>query len=538
MSEPKPARGGCSLALGILLISVGSLLLASNVFGLSLAWLWGRGLHWFGTYWPAILILWGLVKVYQKATRPEFARVGAGEIVLLFLILCAGLTVGLTRRFVDNLPLNVSLDDVIESIGPDISFGPAHSFKEELRFELPAERGLMVENGRGAVVVQGWDETDLKVTVTKRVYRHSEDRARQIAEDIRLRFDVPSSGPARLEVRLPSTDRVEAETDLEIWIPREAPLTVANRHGPLRITGLRSPVGLSTSSAGIEVRDIDGRLNVNGRRGPVRIERVRGDVEARNRYGTLTIKDIEGDLVGETGNGTLVVEQVTGTARLTNRRSRIRATNIGGDLTIEATHTEVFVEDAGSAASIETSYRPVFVNGVGGRLSVEARNSVIEIREVSGNLDVTNVYREVTAVAIGGGATISAQKGGVRLDGISGPIRVASSNNPVEIHGFQSSLIVDSEHAPLTISTDTLGGELNLMTTYGEVRLALPSDSSFRLEAKVKSGQVFSDFLGPDWKEERNEDGVELRGTAGQGAAPITIETSYGDISVVEAVSR
>ena len=124
------------------------------------------------------------------------------------------------------------------------------------------------------------------------------------------------------------------------------------------------------------------------------------------------------------------------------------------------------------------------------------------------------------------------------LDGISGPIRVTSSNNPVEVHRFRSSLTVNSEHAPLRISTDTLGGDLNLVTSYGEVRLALPRESSFRLEARVKGGEIFSDFLQPDWKEEENEDEVELKGTAGQGAAPITIETSYGDIRIVELVSK
>ena len=45
-------------------------------------------LHWFGTYWPALIILWGVIKLveYQQAqregTRP--AGIGAGGVCCWF----------------------------------------------------------------------------------------------------------------------------------------------------------------------------------------------------------------------------------------------------------------------------------------------------------------------------------------------------------------------------------------------------------------------------------------------------------------------
>ena len=537
MSDQRPARSGCALTLGILLVVAGSLILASNLFGFSLTWLWTRGIAWFGTYWPVLLILWGVYKVYQRLVHPESARVGAGEILLLFFIVFTGLTVHFTRRLVTGLPVEVSIDDVIESIGSDISFGPAHSYSEEHRFDLPGETGLLVENRRGAVTVRGWDEQELKVTVTKRIYRHSEEKAAEVAEAIRPRFDVPPDETARFEMELPS-EEAAVETDLELWVPRETALTVSNRRGPLRVSGLHAAVGLATSQDSIEVRDITGRLSVNGRRGPVRLERIAGDVEARNRYGALTAKEIEGTFIGETSNGSLYVERITGTARLTNRHSRIRASHIGGDLTVEASHTEVTVEDLGATATIETSYRPIFVKGVEGRLTIEARSSELEVRDVQGNLDVNNTNRSVRVIGIGGGVTLTARKGEVLLDEIRGPIEVESSYNLVRIQRFQSSLTVRSEHAPIHASTDTLGGEIKLSTTYGDVELTLPPESSFRLEAKVKSGDVISDFRQSGWQESKGEETLELRGTAGGGGSPIDIETSYGDIRILEDVSR
>ena len=64
--------------------------------------------------------------------------------------------------------MDLSLDDVIESMDPESSFGPAYTFTEEQRFELPSDRGLQLDNGRGSVTVKGWDETDIKVALVKR----------------------------------------------------------------------------------------------------------------------------------------------------------------------------------------------------------------------------------------------------------------------------------------------------------------------------------------------------------------------------------
>ncbi len=532
MTEPRPAkRSGCALTLGVLLVVAGSLLLASNLFGFSLAWLWSRGILWFGLYWPLLLIVWGAYKVYQRIVHPETARVGAGEIFLLIFIVLAGLTVHVTKRLFDGV--NLSIDDIIEGIDSEVSFGPAFTYTEDHRFDISPESGLLVENGRGAITVHGWEEGDIKLSVTKRIYRHSEEHASELAAEIRARFATPEGEPARLAIDLPS-EAANVETDLELWIPSQTSLTLSNDRGPLSVSGIRAPVSLATSNDSIEVKNITGRVNIAGRRGPVRIEGVEGDVEARNRYGTLNVKDITGHLVGETSNGSIYVEGVTGTTRLMNRHSKIKVARIGGDLTIEASHTEVSAEALGATAYIETSYRPIFVKDVEGRLAIEARSSEIEVRNIKGNLDIDNIHRPVTAVGIGGGADVKARRGSVRLEDVQGPIRIESSYNPVNVRRFFSSLSVDSEHAPITVLTDRLEGEIRLVTTYSKVGLELPPDSSFRLEAKVKGGDIESDFRQTDWRETRKDEELELHGVAGGGASPVIVETSYGDIEITK----
>ena len=96
--------------------------------------------------------------------------------------------------------------------------------------------------------------------------------------------------------------------------------------------------------------------------------------------------------------------------------------------------------------------------------------------------------------------------------------------------------MVDSSFAPITVATDRLEGELRLVTTYSKVELILPPESSFRLEAKVKGGNINSDFRQADWSETRNDEVTELRGTTGGGASPVIVETSYADIEVTHTL--
>ena len=113
-----------------------------------------------------------------------------------------------------------------------------------------------------------------------------------------------------------------------------------------------------------------------------------------------------------------------------------------------------------------------------------------------------------------------------------------SSYHPVEVRSFGSSLDVRTQHAPLRIATDTLGGEVKLSTSYGEVQLSLPPQSSFRLRAKVKGGAIQAYFPEADLEETRSGEEIELVGTVGGGASPIQIETSYADVEIRESSSQ
>lgn len=535
MSSEPVRRGGCALALGLLLVAAGTLLLAANLFGFSLWEVWPRLLSWFGRFWPAILIAWGASKVYTRLRHPARARVTAGEVLLLIFLMLLGISIHAAQTTLSELDLDEAFDWVL----PETDYGPAQRFASEERFALTPGAGLNIENGRGAVTISGWDESDVKVVLTKRIYRRSAEEARQLADQIQLEFESSEGdSPAKLAARVAEGgERSRAETDLDIWVPRQTAVTIANGRGPLRVSGLRGALGLASAYDAIEVSDIEGSVNLDGRYGPVRIANVQGNVEARSRYDTLTIRQVQGEVVAEVANGELTVEDVSGRARLENRDSRIQAVRIGGDLTIEAARAEIAVEDAEAAVSIETSYGSVAVQDVAGRLSIEGRNSEMELRQVKGDLQLSNRYRPVVIAGVGGSVVLDAEQCALRLSNVAGPIRISGSYQPIEVDGFRSSLEIDTKHAMVMLAPTTVGGEVRVTTSYAPVRVTLPEGGSWRLEATTTHGDIQSEFSGEAWQFSSDEKAREqrLRGAAGSGAVPILLTTTHGNIDILKA---
>src|SRR5271157_5874149 len=87
---PPPYRYRRSIAGPLVLIVIGLVFLLRNL-GVHLP-VW----HFFGHWWPLLLILWGVIKLieHSMAQRQGYTRagIGAGSIVLLILIVAFGLS--------------------------------------------------------------------------------------------------------------------------------------------------------------------------------------------------------------------------------------------------------------------------------------------------------------------------------------------------------------------------------------------------------------------------------------------------------------
>ncbi|MGH9332172.1 MAG: LiaF transmembrane domain-containing protein, partial [Vicinamibacteria bacterium] len=440
MSDPvesSSGRSGCALVLGILLIATGVLFLAQNLFDYSLFRFFRIAVIVFADYWPVLLVIWGLLKIYQRFSEPSRARASAFEMVLLILIIVSGLTLRAARGVMDDVSNEMSFDQIAEIAGIPMLGAPVHRFSEERRFELGSSDGILVVNPGGNVKITGNESTAVEVVATKRIHHHSESEASRIAGSVELEFEGSGARP-RLSVVLPE-ERVSVQIDLDIRLPKSAGVSIENRRGRVEVFDIAGPVEIETSHEGIEARNLTGGLRAETRHGDIRIDGVSGSVELLTRNGSITAERVDGDLRAEASHGGIRVEDVSGRALLDNRHADVRVARVQGPIEVNAQNSDVSVVSAGASVSIKTSHAPVFVRDVFGSLTIEASNAAIQARDVRGDVMVDDQDEAVTLVAIGGSVRLRAPRSEVAVEDIEGPVDIESSHDDVRVAGLGSS---------------------------------------------------------------------------------------------------
>src|ERR1700730_8528051 len=159
-----PQRPHRSIAGPVVLILIGVLFLLGTMGILELHHL----VTLFAHYWPALLILWGVLKLIEYEQGKRYGQptrgIGVGGIFLMFFLIVCGLIATQASR-VDwkNLGEHIQLGD---DQGIDEIFGgSSFDYSDELSQEIPAGSTLHIMDDRGTITVNVADGKTMKVSV-------------------------------------------------------------------------------------------------------------------------------------------------------------------------------------------------------------------------------------------------------------------------------------------------------------------------------------------------------------------------------------
>ena len=164
---PPPRRYRRSFAGPVVLIILGIIFLLGNMHTIS----WYQLGRIFAHYWPALLILWGIIKLieYQQAQREglQARGIGVGGVFLIIFIVICGLSATQASRFNwGELRDNLNIDDN----DLDNIFGDSYNYDDHLQQDLPSTTNILrVNDDHGAVRVSFSSDNKISVTVRKRV---------------------------------------------------------------------------------------------------------------------------------------------------------------------------------------------------------------------------------------------------------------------------------------------------------------------------------------------------------------------------------
>jgi len=322
-------------------------------------------------------------------------------------------------------------------------------------------------------------------------------------------------------------------------IPPGAHITVDTEHGDISIRGTdsneltgsaeESAAAPSQSAADELLKSVDIAVEQTGNTyhvHPLRQDSVRGRVSVSIDIAVPKTASIE----VSTGHGD------------------ISLTGMQGSVTVRSGSGDVDIRDAGSDVTADVQRGDVQISRVAGSLKLTGRGDDVDIAEVTGdaalegpftgNIRARSVGKTLHYASPWGEVTIGRLNGQMQADShdvqiadAAGPLKIAAHNKDIDVRNIGGRIEVVNTHGDIKVEYSSPPREdLSLTNDSGDVELALPAASSFRISAVSRSGEVESDFGNLSSTATNGEDQGALSGQFGSGGPAITIVTSYGTI--------
>ena len=374
-----------SFAGPFVLIVLGVVFLMGNLHMLS----WMRLGTLFAHYWPALLILWGVIKLieYQQAQREgvPVRGIGAGGVFLvIFIVVCGMIATQASRFNWGEIRDNMNIDDS----DLDNIFGETYNFDDHLEQDLPAAiTSLRVNDDHGAVRVSFSKESKITVTVRKRIGAESHDDADNYNAKTKPTLTT-TGGLLTLDAKTQAAGDHPVQCDLDISIPRKMELHVISRRGDVSVNGRDGDVDISNHNGDVSVEDITGNVKLNLEKSSAKVEQVTGDVHILGRLNEVSVTDVKGgaQLEGEFGES-VKLARIAKSVSFKSSRTDLEFSRIDGDLDLDS--DDLHADQITGPVHLTTRSKQIRLQDVSGDVRLQNENGGVEVSMRSlGNVQI------------------------------------------------------------------------------------------------------------------------------------------------------
>jgi len=374
-----------SFAGPLVLIVLGIVFLLGNLHWLS----WARLGTLFAHYWPALLILWGVIKLleYQQAQHDGVpARgIGAGGVFLVIVIVVCGLISTQASRFNwGELRDNINIDDS----DLDNIFGETYNFDDHLEQDIPpAVTSLRVSDDHGAVRVTAAEDNKITVVIRKRVGAQSQSDADKYNGHTKPTLTT-SGGLLTLDAKTQAAGDHSIQSDLDISIPRKMALQISSRRGDISVTGRDGEVEINNQHGDVSVEDINGNVRLTLEKSSAKVEQITGDVHIGGRLNEVSVTDVKGgaQFEGEFQES-VKLARISKSVAFRSSRTDMEFSRIDGDLDLDS--DDLHADQLTGPVHLTTRSKQIRLEAVSGDVRLQDENGGIEVAMRSlGNVQI------------------------------------------------------------------------------------------------------------------------------------------------------
>lgn len=436
-----------SLAGPLILILIGVLFLLRNVGVHIPVW------HFFGRFWPLLIIIWGVVALVEHfvALRNGYQTRGLGGlgVLLLLFIVIAGLAAHHSSDVNwEGMRDQIQIDDDLGGM-----FGKAYTFDDTIEQSFPAGGSLRIVCDRGTINVTPADGNTIRVAVHKKLYANNQDDANKYNEGTKPQITLNGSN-VLLNANTNGAGDHGVQADMDVFVPRAAAVEVASKRGDVSISTRKADVKLTVQHGDIALNEITGSAKMSLDKGSIRASNINGDVDIDGRVDDVTLEDVKGavKLNGDFFND-IRLSKIGRTVEFKSARSDIALASVPGDLQISG--DSLRATDASGPMRLVTRSKEIHLEGVTGDIQVENANGDIEIHAADklpmGKMNLNGKHGDISlTIPANAGFQLDAttRKGDITTD--FGSLKVDSSSG-----GSHASGTVGNGASKLQINADT-----------------------------------------------------------------------------------
>src|SRR5208282_3038065 len=191
----------------------------------------------FARFWPALLILWGVLKLIEHEQAKRMGQpargIGVGGIFLMLFLIGCGLTATqLARVDWKNLGDHIQIGD--DQDLDEIFGGSTYDYSDELTQEIAAGSTLHVNDERGTVTINVGDGKTMRVSVRKKVRAEEEKDAENYNGKTHPQITVADK-VVTLNANTKGAGDKGVTADMDIYVPRNTDLVIVSRRGGVTV---------------------------------------------------------------------------------------------------------------------------------------------------------------------------------------------------------------------------------------------------------------------------------------------------------------
>jgi DUF4097 and DUF4098 domain-containing protein YvlB len=379
--QPRSIAG----AIVLILIGLVFLLLTMGVLDRYSMWML------FARFWPALLILWGIIKLieHEQAKRAGLPGrgIGVGGVFLMVFLIFAGLiSTGVSRVNWGNIRDHIQLGD---QDFDEIFGGSTFDYSDELSQAFPKGGSLHINDDRGTITVNIADGNTMKVSVRKKVHAEKQPDADTYNAKTKPQITVVDK-TVTLDANIHAAGDKGVNTDMDVYVPRNTVLVITSRRGDLTINGMSGNVEVNHQRGEVNLNDHTGNAVLNLESSSARAKHVKGDITIQGRANEVSLEDIDGavHLNGEFRESTRLV-RVSNTVSFHSSRTDMEFSRLDGRLDLDS--GDLRADSLNGPMRLTTRSKDISLEGLSGDLRLENNNGTVTVGlHKPGNIQIDN----------------------------------------------------------------------------------------------------------------------------------------------------